>query len=154
MRAFCTYVRLLLEYATPTWPPLFSFFIFRIENVQRSFTKRLAGLRELSYTDRFKILAADTLEKRRLILDITYCYKLLNGFVTCSIELKKNNNRTSARSHDAKLIQPLCHTDTAKYFFNSRITAIWNSLPADVVQAKTIKTFQNKLTRVHLSRYL
>ena len=154
MRAFCTYVRPLLEYATPTWSPHFSYLIFRIENVQRSFTKRLDGLRELSYTDRLNILSADTLEKRRLILDITYFYKLLNGFVTCSIELKKNNNRISARSHDAKLIVPLCRTDTAKYFFNSRLTTIWNSLPADVIQAKTIKTFQNKLTKVNLSRYL
>ena len=126
MRAFCTYVRPLLEYATPTWSPHFSYLIFRIENVQRSFTKRLAGLRELSYTDRLKILSADTLEKRRLILVITYCYKLVYVFVTCAIELKKDNNRTSARSHDAKLILPFCHTDTAKYFFDSRITAIWN----------------------------
>ena len=133
----------------------FSYSIFRIENVQRSFTKRLAGLRELSYTDRLKILAADTLEKRRLILDTTYCYKLLDGFVTCSIELKKNNNITSARSHDAKLLQPLCHIDTTKYVLIAEyITAIWNNLPADVFQAKTIKTFQNKLTKANLSRYL
>jgi hypothetical protein len=154
MRAFCTYVRPLLEYATPAWSPHFSYLVFRVENVQRSFTKRLEGLKQFSYIDRLNILSAETLEKRRLVLDLTYCYKLVNGIITCSVSLNKNNNRTSARGHRSKLVQPLCHSDTAKYFFSSRITSVWNNLPADAVQAKTTLSFRNKLSSVNLSRYL
>ena len=115
MRAFCA-VRPLLEYATPAWSPHFSYLVFRVENVQRSFTKRLEGLKQCSYIDRLNILSTETLEKRRLVLDLTYCYKLVNGLITCSVSLNKNNNRTSARGHSLKLVQPLCRCDTAKYF--------------------------------------
>ncbi len=85
MRAFCTYVRSLLEYATPAWSPHFSYLVFRVENVQRSFTKRLEGLKQFSYIDRLNILSAETLEKRRLVLDLTHCSKFVNGIITSSV---------------------------------------------------------------------
>ena len=40
-KAFTTYVRPLLEYATPVWSPYAITNITKIESVQRSFTKRL-----------------------------------------------------------------------------------------------------------------
>ena len=54
-RAFITYVRPLLEYASPVWSPSLASHIYlinEIESVQRSFTKRLPGMRTLSYSDR------------------------------------------------------------------------------------------------------
>ena len=39
-KAFTTYVRPLLEYATPVWSPLTVTNITKIESVQRSFTKK------------------------------------------------------------------------------------------------------------------
>jgi hypothetical protein len=45
MKAFKVYVRPLLEYATPVWSPHFMYLILKIEQVQRSFTKRLFGLK-------------------------------------------------------------------------------------------------------------
>jgi len=52
MRAFKVYVRPLLEYATPVWSPHLLHLILKIESVQRSFTKRLLGLENVSYIDR------------------------------------------------------------------------------------------------------
>jgi len=56
MKAFCTYVRLLLEYSTPVWSPHYQYLIFKIENVQRAYTKRLSGMKYLNYLERLKAL--------------------------------------------------------------------------------------------------
>ena len=52
-----------------------------IELVQRKFTKRLRGLRDISYTERLKLLNLDTFEDRRLKFDLIYCYKIIFGLV-------------------------------------------------------------------------
>jgi len=54
-----------------------------IEKVQRRFTKRLRGLRNLSYCDRLIKLGLCTLELRRLHLDLLYCSKIVFGLVKC-----------------------------------------------------------------------
>jgi len=53
--------------------------ISQIENVQRRFTKRLRGLRNVVYTDRPSRLGLPTLELRRLQLDLIFCYKIVFG---------------------------------------------------------------------------
>ena len=72
IRAFKVYVRPLLEYITPVWSPYEIGLINSIESVQRSFTKRLPGLRDTSYADRLSILKLQSLEHRRLITDLIY----------------------------------------------------------------------------------
>jgi len=46
----------LLEYATPVWSTHTVADITKIESVQRSFTKRLPGLSNLSYTKHLEVL--------------------------------------------------------------------------------------------------
>jgi len=52
-----------------------------IEKVQRRFTKRLRGYKNLTYTDRSTKLALPSLELRRLHLDLIYCYKIVFGLI-------------------------------------------------------------------------
>jgi len=49
-------VRPLLEYCSPVLAPVYKIHINLIERVQRRFTKRLLGLEDISYHDRFVIL--------------------------------------------------------------------------------------------------
>jgi len=52
--------------------------IIRIEKVRRRFTKRLRGLKSLSYTDRLIKVGLPSLELRRFIqIDLIYCYKII-----------------------------------------------------------------------------
>jgi len=48
-----------------------------VEQVQRRFTKRLYGLRELPYDERLSTLNLHSLELRRLHFDLVWCYKIL-----------------------------------------------------------------------------
>ena len=63
-RAFTTYVQPIVEYCSPVWSPVYKSDILLIESVQRQFTKKLFGLRDLSHTQRLDELNADSLEKR------------------------------------------------------------------------------------------
>jgi len=49
------------------------------EKVQRRFTKRLKGLKNVWYSDRLCRLRLPSLELRRLHLDLIVCYKLVFG---------------------------------------------------------------------------
>jgi len=69
-RAFLTYVRQLLEYNSVVWSPFYKQDIEAIERVQRRFSKRLPGLKNLSYEERLKYLGWPTLELRRLCTDV------------------------------------------------------------------------------------
>ena len=61
MKAFCTYVRPLVEYSTPVWSPHYQYLIFKIENVQPAYTKRLTGMNNLNYLERLKALGISSL---------------------------------------------------------------------------------------------
>jgi len=55
-------VRPLLDYCSLVWAPVYKTDINLIERVQRRFTKRLLGIKDISYHDRLVILDnADTL---------------------------------------------------------------------------------------------
>jgi len=56
MKAFCTYVRPLLEYSTRVWSPHYQYLILKIENVQRAYTKRLTGMNNLNYRPIWSVL--------------------------------------------------------------------------------------------------
>ena len=81
IRVFLVYVRPILEYCSVVWSPCTKKDIDCIEKVQRQFTKRLPGLKSMSYTDRLKCLDLTTLELRRLHLDLIFCYKIVFGMV-------------------------------------------------------------------------
>ena len=49
--------------------------------IQRRFTKRLRGLKHLSYSDRLNKLGLPSLELRWLHLDLVYCYTIVFGVV-------------------------------------------------------------------------
>ena len=72
-------VRPHLEYVQSVWSPFRMKDIVTIENVQRSATKMLPGLKELSYKESLKILDIPTLVNRRIRGDMIEVYKILNG---------------------------------------------------------------------------
>ena len=76
--AYTTYVRPLLEYNSTTWSPHLHKHIFAIENVQRYFT-RIYSVSGLSYSTRLAILDLDPLELRRLRMDLSLYYKIINN---------------------------------------------------------------------------
>ena len=80
-RAFCVFVRPILEYASVIWNPRYKNQITKIEGVQRFFYKRLQGLWSHPNRSRLAQLGLDSLYCRRVKADLLMCYKILHNRV-------------------------------------------------------------------------
>ena len=138
VKAYCTYVRPMLEYCSPVWSPQTNCQINRIEKVQCFFTKRVAGLWPLCYDRRLAVLKLHSLEYRRMFNDSVLSYKILNGKLDTELSnVFKLNSNSCTHDHAFKLYKVQCHLDISKYYFTYRTVNLWNSLPENVVSAGT-----------------
>ena len=126
-RAFTTYVRPTLEYASVTWSPSQITQIILLEGVQRTFSERLPELANLSYAERISILKLQSLEHRRLICDLIEAYKIIHNLSSLQFhDFFSYPTCNSTRGHPFRLSVPVAKTDARKHFFACRVGPIWN----------------------------
>ena len=134
IKAFITYVRPLLEYASSVWSPSYLYLITHIESVQRSFTKRLPFCKSLSYAERLSNLKLQSLEYRRLIFDLVLVFKIIHGFSCLNFTdfFSFANNNNSSRGHPYRLCIPLNKNNTRAISFSLHVLFLHGilSLPA------------------------
>ena len=146
-------VRPHLEYAAPVWNPHLKKDITTLENVQRRATKQVPELKNLSYEDRLRQLRLPSLAYRRLRGDMIETFKILSGYYDTSVAdflCRYDQNVDDAnrqRGHAKKLFKRRSRLNIRKYSFPFRIVDTWNSLPAAVVDAPSINSFENRLDR-------
>ena len=75
VKGLIVYVRSILEYNSIIWSPCLKKDIDIIEKVQRQFTMRLHGMKNLTYGNQIAHLGIPSLELHRRHLDLMYCYK-------------------------------------------------------------------------------
>ena len=153
-KAFSTFVRPLVEYASCVWNPSGVTLINKLESVQRRFTKKLQGYKDLAYSDRLLLLQADTLELRRLYCDLLMYFKILNNKldINPSDHFKfSHNSRT--RGNSLKLIKPSHFTCLSVGQFNTRAIDAWNDLPNEIVTCVSAPCFKAMLRFVDFSHY-
>ena len=155
IRAYCTYVRPLLEYNTVVWSPSNLGDIRRVESVQRQFTKRLPGFCNLSYVTRREKLGLNTLELRRLHFDLVMCYKIVFSLIKVQFDdFFSFTPVTKTRGHPYRLFVNLARNNTRKNFFAHRTVKFWNFLPTDVVDFSSLNRFRQTITKVDFSEFL
>ena len=101
-----------------------------IENVQRSFLRRLTDFSDLSYVERLQLADLEPLELRRIKADIYFLFKIIHKCVRFDFNgffLVNPNSRT--RCHWLKLRKKKRLKDNALYCFSNRVVDYWNSLP-------------------------
>ena len=126
-----------------------------VENVQRHFTKRIPGLHSLSYAERLYNLKLQSLEHRRLICDLIYCFKIVHNLSSDSFDSFFSFSHNSAsRGHPLRLSLPLTKNNTEKSFFSNRVIKPWNSLSSDIVLSSNINIFKLKISKYDLSKFL
>ena len=96
-----------------------------LESVQRRFTKRLVGLRNMVYSDTITFLKLDSLEERRLRFDVMFIYKILFGLVNinCS-DMFAFNVHTATRGHSYKLYAKTSRINVRHNFFCNRVVNV------------------------------
>jgi len=146
-------VRNGLEYCCPLWSPNEEGQKKKIENVQRSFTRKIDGLSGTgrpNYWERLKILNIYSMERRRDRYIILYTVKALNGIVPNPGFLPRANERTGPH-----LIIPLMRSGggiaTEKMIDRSLLVQgprLFNILPKELRTASEVmsmKSFKREL---------
>jgi len=100
--------------------------------VQRRFTKILRGYDHFSYRERLSRLKLQSLEYKRLIADLLWCYKIVFNVVDISIDelLLCFSTSTYTRGHGYKLHKSRPLTSITKNVFSEMVISVWNALPA------------------------
>ncbi len=141
-----------LEYGCQLWNPYLVHDINGIEKVQRSFTKHINGLYDLSYGDRLKFLKLFSLQRRRDRYQIIYAWKILEGLVpNLQPPISVTNNARLGRMC-YKLSVPTGRKGTLMYnSFRWQATRLFNSLP---VHLRTITNVDVNVFKVSLDKFL
>ena len=156
-----TYIRPITEYNCITWTPFLVSEVKKIESVQKTFTRKLfkkLNIRYHSYYHRLEQLGLDTLETRRIKLDLIYTYKIIHNLINIpTSDFFKTNDILQSydlRRHKFYLTKPFRpHSAVASNFFIHRTIKIWNKLPDKTVHSPTLSIFKARLNELNLSLY-
>ena len=87
-----TYLQPSIDYCSQLYSPNSGPQLMKLENILRSFTKRIDGFHTLNYWDRLKALNISSVGRRFQRYKCIYIWKILNGHAqNCGIEWYHNN---------------------------------------------------------------
>ena len=134
-------VRCRLEYCCPLWNPSKIGQIESIERIQREFTRRISGCKDLNYWERLKKLKLMSLQRRRERYMIIQVWKIINGQAPNCTEMEfKENERLGTRAivpSIPRAAQCSVRTDY-EHSFGVKAAQLWNILPKTIKEASTI----------------
>ena len=147
VRLYKTYdVRCLVEYASPSWSPWTAADIAMVEKVQKRFVSLIPGLTG-NYEEKLQQLGLQTLESRRHRSDMVATFKIIKGIDHVDSNKWFNTYGNSARitrmaSYPDNIIAKHSNTDTRRYFFTNRVVNMWNNLPSELKDRRTVHSFK------------
>ena len=123
-----------MDYCSVLYSPQSATLKFELEQIQRSFTKRIDGLSEINYWNRLKMLKIYSVERRHERYLILYCLKVMLGIVPNFGITWHQTSRSGIwvdvpivpRKDQAKKAYRQLKTQTVSY----RAAVAFNSLPA------------------------
>ena len=141
-----TLVRSNLECCSVIWSPYTKKGIEKMEKIQKRATKFILKSADC-YADRLKKLNLLSLEKRRLLADLTFLYKALHGIFDIDVEpyvdFYKETDHYSFRHYDKlTLTMRYARTNVFKYSFFNRVVKTWNSLLLSSREATSVNIFK------------
>lgn len=143
---FISDVRPILDFASPIWNLGFLGQNKLLESVQRRWTKQVAGLTDLSYSDRLSALGLFSVKGRLLRQDLIYCYRIFHNLTIISpTDIFIMSPIVGTRGHRFKIQMQHCQIEARRRFFSCRIIPKWNSLPNDIVDAPSLPVFKSRL---------
>ena len=143
-QAFKSYVLPVLIYASPCWNLGLQRNSKALERVQSSFTKRLFGMYNISYSDRLTALASSTLSAVRMKVDMILVFKILQGLIDVdpvAVGLKLRQERT--RGSGVLLEHQRACNRRANLLFAYRVPLVWKTIRTSILNAKSLAVLRN-----------
>lgn len=158
LRLFKTYVRPKLEYNTPVWCPHLDKDVMKLESVQRVFLRKVfmrCQIKFDSYIDRLQKVNLHSLERRRVINDLIFLFKIIHKlcdldffdyfyFLPAHYNLRRNSKQIGVKS------MPNLKCQFYRKSFFLRSSQYWNRLPEDIVNSPNLISFKHRLHRFPL----
>ena len=144
-------IRCKIEYCCPLWDPSSLSDIKKLEQVQRMFTSKVQGCKDMSYWDRLKHLQLQSLQRRRERYILIHNWKILNDLTNNDVGISFEDKDNLTRMGVTANVPPLPRSIPARsitLFENSfavRAPKLWNCLPKLIKGAKTLETFKSSL---------
>ena len=151
--AYNTYVRPILEYASPVWDPHTKDLISQIDMVQRRaarFVKSDYDPRH-SVTQMMRDLQWQSLHERRAHSKAIMLYRITHGFIAIPSGPPNLVPSTShTRGHPMQFQRHHHRISASLYSFFPSTICLWNNLPASVVAAQSMEQFRSRLNPLTL----
>ena len=152
-KAYKSFVRPLLEYASSVWDPYEAKLIHQIEKVQRRAARFILNRyhNTSSVTDMVESLKWTSLERRRKNSRLAVFYKMTNNIICCEdLTSQLMPNTRSRRTGSTKQYRRLSpRTNYWGESFLPRTIRDWNDLPQTAVDAATLDTFVSRVSQHH-----
>ena len=146
-------VRSHLDYGNLVFYPTTKKYKQIVENAQRRATRLVPELCGLIYKERLIELNLPTLDYRRKRFDIIQVFKIVNKIddidMSTFFTFTENNQ---LRGHNLKLNKPRANKSVKLHSFSLRNIPVWNSLPLEVVNSRTVVEFKTKLDNLWSSQ--
>ena len=151
---FKSMVRCLVEYCCPLWHPTRISDIQELESVQKAFTARIAGVKDMHYWDRLVHLSLMSLQRRRERFIILHMWKILHQRTSNDLQVQFISR---PRFGNLAVIPSKCRTSSAanqSLFDNSFAVQgpkLWNAIPYHLNVIEDPEHFKDQLTKFMLS---
>jgi len=88
-------------------------------------------------------------------MDLIMLFKITHNLVALDFcSFFGLTNYSSTRSHNYKLVKPICHNNARQFSFACRRIDAWNDLPVNVVNALSLSSFKKLLKSRCLDRFV
>jgi hypothetical protein len=153
--AYQTYIKPKLMYAASAWSPGLQYEINTIESVQRRFTKKLPGLKDMPYKKRLVALNSLSLEDSRVAADLMTVFRSVRGLSDVSLhEIGLSLSKNTERSGKLRLArQQLARNRPSSSLFKFRVPEEWNSVPKITNILLSIMLFKKQIHEHFISAY-
>ena len=148
------YVRCLLEFSVSVWCPWTAADKDGLERVQRRAVNMISGLSGRNYEDKLKELRLESLEKRRIYIDMLQTFTIIHGYDDVRSEtwfntVRSGEHRPTRLTADPLNLMPLrSRLELRAKFFSQRVVNLWNSLPGEVKNVRNPKVFKTHLPTI------
>ena len=147
-------VRSLLEYCCPLWHPSKISDIQELESVQKAFTARISGMRDIHYWDRLQRLSLMSLQRRRERFILLHMWKILNMHTSNDIDVQFVSR---PRLGNLAIVPSACRFSSVanRSLYECSFSVIgpklWNAMPYHLNVISDQELFKSQLTKFLLS---
>ena len=139
-----------LDYCSQLWSPSLQSEIARIEEVQRTFTKRIDGMESLAYRERLTKLKMYSQERRRDRYRCIFVWKVSMGLISgYNLEFRGEGTRRGRECEVAEIVRsaPTAVKKAREGSLSVKGARLFNLLPADVrnITSNKVEHFKTKL---------